>query len=185
VPRILWWFKKIWNSVAYNHTCGYKLANGVGFIKLVASYVLIENEGLCNWKLQLVKCLHWINESRRMGISKEWSHMIFMWWCKTFCHYACDTWWQMVVGWRSFTWIMCSKNFVPKLWTWKLHEWYQAWRDSHTSIAREKKISFFFWYHDKFSWRIRFLWSNAYTLNVSCGMLHEDIEKLCEKKNKA
>jgi len=66
--------------------------------------------------------------------------------------------------------------------------WSQAWCGGHTIITKEKKSSFL-WYHDtpfsSFSWGTKNLCCSAYTLNVSCGTLYENIKSLCEKQRKA
>jgi hypothetical protein len=62
-------------------------------------------------------CFHWGRKFTRMETSKEWSHMTFMSWCKTYCLCACNIWCSKVVGWRSSAWTVCLKICATKLWT--------------------------------------------------------------------
>jgi hypothetical protein len=62
----------------------------------------------------------------------------------------------------------------------KKNVWFQKWCGSHTTAIGKRIPPFFL-----IPWRTRNLWSNTYMLDVSCGTLHEDIKRLCEKQSKA
>jgi hypothetical protein len=81
----------------WNLTTFVAKVNGARFINPIAPCVLIDEEK--RWSVQIIlnlktptsiMCFHWKNRSKTMVILREWNHMTFMWWCKTFCHYACN-----------------------------------------------------------------------------------------------